>query len=669
MGFNQAQQEAIEHGMGPMLVLAGPGSGKTLVITNRIRTLIEQQGVNPSNILVITFTKAAAQEMRGRFEKMMDGEYLPVNFGTFHAVFFHILKFAYGYKAENIVREGDRIHFFKETVAGLNLEIEDEGDFIQGLTAEISKIKNEQINPDNYYSTNCPEDVFRDIYRKYNDFLRRRNQIDFDDMLVYCYELFKERPDVLAAWQKKYQYILIDEFQDINKIQYEIVKMLALPENNLFIVGDDDQSIYRFRGAEPRIMLNFDKDFPDTKRVLLDINYRCCGAVVRGAVQVIGNNRERFQKKIVANKEEGCAIDVSSFEEFEQENKKILEMIQKYVNEGIPYEEIAVLFRTNTQPRLLVQKLMEFNIPFRMKDSMPNIYEHWVVKNVCSYIKIALGERKRSEFLQIINKPKRYISREAMSCEQVDLQELKKYYSSRQWMAERIEKLEYDLSMLRTMSPYAAIQYIRKAIGYDEYLKEYADYRRMKAEELYDVLEEVQESARRFHNYEEWFLHMEQYAAELAKQADKRMEQLHAVTLATMHASKGLEYEVVFIMDANEGITPHHKSVLDEDLEEERRMFYVAMTRTKDHLHIFYSKNRYNKQLQPSRFVGELLMDKSAMCEGTLIEHKRYGRCRILKNDGKKMQILSLRTKKSYVLDIEFCISRQLIKNIPDNMS
>lgn len=666
MGFNRAQQEAIEHGEGPMLVLAGPGSGKTLVITNRIRTLIEHQGVNPSNILVITFTKAAAQEMRSRFEKMMNQAYLPVNFGTFHAIFFHILKFAYGYKAENIVREADRLHFFRETVSQLELEIEDEGDFIQGIIGEISRIKNEQINPEHYYSTNCPEEVFRKIYQRYDDFLRRRNQIDFDDMLVYCYELFRERPDILAAWQKKYRYILIDEFQDINRIQYEIVKMLALPENNLFIVGDDDQSIYRFRGAEPRIMLNFDKDYPDTGRVLLDTNYRCSGAVVKGAVQVIENNKERFRKKITADKDEGCPIDVQAFEEFSQQNQRILELIQKYAADGTAYEEIAVLFRTNTQPRLLVQKLMEYNIPFRMKDSMPNIYEHWVVKNVRSYIGIALGDRRRSEFLQIVNKPRRYISREAMSQEQVDFGTLKNYYRDRSWMVERIEKLEYDLAMLRTMPPYAAIQYIRRAVGYDEYLKEYAEYRRMKVEELYEVLEEVQEGAKRFKSYEEWFAHMEQYAGELAQQADKRMEQLHAVTLATMHASKGLEYEVVFIMDANEGITPHHKSVLEEDLEEERRMFYVAMTRAKEHLHIFYSKNRYNKQLQPSRFVGELLMNRDSMQEGALLDHKRYGRCRVIKNDGTKLEICCLRNQKRYVLDIEFCVSRQLITAVQE---
>lgn len=662
MGFNQAQQEAIDHKEGPMLVLAGPGSGKTLVITNRIRALIEQYGVKPSNILVITFTKAAATEMRQRFEKLMNQAYLPVNFGTFHAIFFHILKYTYGYKAENIVREEDKLRFFRETIQGMDLEIEDAAEFIQGIIGEISRIKNEQIDLDCYYSTNCPEDVFRKIYKKYEAFLQRRNQLDFDDMLVYCYALFKEREDILQAWQKKYQYILIDEFQDINKIQYEIIKMLALPENNLFIVGDDDQSIYRFRGAQPRIMLHFDEDYPDAKRVLLNLNYRCSKEVVAGAVRVISHNKERFQKKIEAFHEPGEPVDVASFEEFSQQNQKMLELIQAYAAQGVEYKDIAVLFRTNTQPRMFVQKLMEFNIPFKMKDSMPNLYEHWIVKHLLSYIKIALGSRARSEFLQIANKPKRYLARDAFLDEVVDLQKVKQYYHAKDWMVERIEKLEYDLQMLHAMTPYAAICYIRKAVGYDGYLTEYAAYRRMKVEELYSLLEEIQESAKPFSTYEEWFAYMEQYKKELLEQNEKRKEQTQAVTLSTMHASKGLEYRVVFIMDANEGITPHHKSVMDEDLEEERRMFYVAMTRAKEKLHIFYSKKRYNKQLEPSRFVGELLLDENFLTEGRTIVHKVYGKCLILGNDGKKLKIQCQASKRTYVLDIAFCMAQQLIK-------
>ena len=279
--FSDAQSKAINHYTGPCLVLAGPGSGKTLVITHRTKNLIQNYQVNPSNILVITFTKAAATEMQERFDKLMDGQKLPVSFGTFHAVFFKILKYAYNYRAENILREDMKYRIIKELVDRENLDLEDEKEFIASIIAEIGNVKGDMIDIENYYSSNCSDEVFRRIYKGYDDRLRRKNMLDFDDMLIMCYELFRARKDILSAWQNKYQFILIDEFQDINRVQYEVMKMLAEPQNNLFIVGDDDQSIYRFRGARPEIMLNFEKDYPGSKRIVLDENYRCSGAVVK----------------------------------------------------------------------------------------------------------------------------------------------------------------------------------------------------------------------------------------------------------------------------------------------------------------------------------------------------------------------------------------------------
>lgn len=606
--MNEAQKHAVEHQTGPCLVLAGPGSGKTTVITNRINFLIKH-GVNPSNILVITFTKAAANEMKERFQRI-NGKNQLVSFGTFHAVFFQILKYAYHYKAENIVREDDRRFFFKECIRKLQLEIEDETDFIQGIISEISRVKNDRLSLEHYYSTNCSEDVFRKIFREYANFLNRKNQIDFDDMLVYCYELLSNRKDILGAWQKKYQYILIDEFQDINRIQYDIIKLLALPENNLFIVGDDDQSIYRFRGAKPKIMMNFEKDYPDSDKVLLNVNYRCSQDIVNAALQLIQYNTERFPKKLQASRKEGPPLVIREFPVFMEENLEIVKKIQEYRKMGFALKEMAVLYRTNTQPRVLVQKLMEYNLPFRMKDSMPNIYEHWIVKNLLAYIHIALGSKRRTDFFQIMNKPKRYLSRDAFLSEQVNLFDVKEFYMDKDWMLERIERLEYDFRMLKDMNPFSAIQYIRKGIAYDEFLDEYALYRKMNSDELYEILDEVQETAKEYKSYEQWFSHMEDYSRELREQAKKRGQLLEAVTLSTMHGAKGLEYSIVFIMDANEGITPHHRAALDEDIEEERRMFYVAMTRAKDYLHIYASKERYNKELVTSRFVREIIQQK-----------------------------------------------------------
>ena len=263
MKFNEAQEQAIRHIDGPCLVLAGPGSGKTAVITDRTRYLIEEAGIHPANILVVTFTKAAAMEMQERFRTKMQGANVPCTFGTFHSIFFWILRRAYGYTGNQIVSEEEKRKILTELVQKMELEYEDEEEFIQNLIGEITLVKSEYMPIEHYYSTTCGEAEFRQLYQSYQERIQSEGKLDFDDMLVYTYELLKERPDICRQWQEKFQYILIDEFQDINHIQYEIVRMLSGDRKNLFVVGDDDQSIYRFRGARPEIMLGFTKDYPD----------------------------------------------------------------------------------------------------------------------------------------------------------------------------------------------------------------------------------------------------------------------------------------------------------------------------------------------------------------------------------------------------------------------
>ncbi|MDE7423565.1 MAG: ATP-dependent helicase [Lachnospiraceae bacterium] len=606
--FNEAQTQAVEHNKGPMMVLAGPGSGKTLVITHRTKTLIEKYKVNPNKILVITFTKAAAQEMKERFGKLMGNQYVPVRFGTFHAVFFSILKHAYNYTANNIIRDSEKKKILQNIVNHLDLDLEDVNEFVSDMESEISLVKGEMISLDHYFPVNCAKDVFQKIYQKYNESLQRRNLIDFDDMLVYCYELLSQRPDILSLWQQQFSYILIDEFQDINKVQYDIIKMLAQPEDNLFIVGDDDQSIYRFRGAKPDIMLQFEKVYPNAKKVFLDINYRSTKCIVETAAMVIRNNKKRFPKNIRTNNQRGTEVAIQEFENVKRENEKVVELIREYQAKGVPLSQIAVLFRTNTQPRSLVSKFMEYNLPFQMKEQIPNIYEHWIAKNIIAYIQLAMGSRERGLFLQIANRPKRYLSRQVFDTQEVSFERLHTFYSDKKWMQERLEQFEYDLKALSKMSPYAAISYIRKAIDYDSYLTEYAEYKHIKADDLYEILDELMELAKPFSNYKEWFSHIEDYAKELEEQSSKKREKdPDAVNFVTMHGSKGLEYDIVFILDANEGVVPHQKAVLEEDLEEERRMFYVAMTRAKKELFIFFAKERLSKEVTMSRFVAEII--------------------------------------------------------------
>ncbi|MBR9945156.1 ATP-dependent helicase [Clostridiaceae bacterium Marseille-Q4145] len=615
--FTKSQSEAIRHQDGPLLVLAGPGSGKTTVVTKRVQYLVQDCHISPSSILVITFTKAAATEMKERFLRLMEQSeekpqgYGNVLFGTFHAVFFNILKLSYGFTAANILREETRYQYMKEIVDRLKLEIDDENEFISGVLGEISLIKNERIALEHYFSKNCAEDIFRKIFASYEQRKRNARLIDFDDMLSYTWELLTKRPDILEAWQKKFRYILVDEFQDINRLQYDILRLLAQPENNLFIVGDDDQSIYRFRGAKPEIMLNFQKDFPTAGRVLLNDNFRSTRQIVNAAGRVIRKNQSRFAKEITARGGEGPGVRILAFEDQQQECLYLLKEMQEYKKNGGAWQQMAVLYRTNTQPRLLIQKFMEFNVPFRVRDQVPNLFEHWIAKNLFCYIRLACGSKLRKDLLPVLNRPKRYMNRECLNDEIICWEYMMDYYKDKPYVCDKIERLQYDLKMLGRMGPFAAINYIRHVMGYEEYLKEYAEFRRMNAEDLMEVLNELQESARAYKTYDEWFAYMERYKKEMDEMRKRQQEVKEGVHLATMHSSKGLEYDKVFILDAAEGITPYKKAVLDADLEEERRMFYVAMTRAKKELTICWAKKQFSHELTVSRFVEEMKDDRA----------------------------------------------------------
>lgn len=607
MQFNNSQLKAVKHKTGPMLVIAGPGSGKTTVLTARIRNLIEEYSVNPANILVITFTKAAANEMKSRFNNMM-GRSTNVTFGTFHAVFFMILRAAYNYSVDSIIKEDVRQNIIKQAIERSRLEPDDLNEMVSNITGEISRVKTETIDINAYYSASCPEEEFRDIYKYYVKTLKKMGLIDFDDMLLYCHELLTTRRDILAKWQQKYQYILIDEFQDINKIQYDIIKLLAKPQDNLFIVGDDDQSIYGFRGSKPEIMLNFDKDYPDTDKVILDTNYRSTGNIVSAAGKVIAHNKVRFAKNINTVNDPGDKVDIVEFNTQAEEYEKIIDNIRKESASGGNYSDNAVLFRTNSTAAGFVRKLVEYSVPFVTRDGVPNVFEHWIARDVITYMNIAMGSRKRSDFLQIINRPKRYIGRDYLTDAEISFDNLEKYYEDKNWMIERVDRLKYDILAMASMSPYAMINYLRKGVGYDGYLDEYAQSHNMQVRELYDVMDELMESARNFKTFNEWFAYIDEYGTKL-RESYAAMDKQNAVILTTMHSSKGLEYPVVYIIDANEEITPHKKAVFVPEIEEERRMFYVAMTRAKRRLNIYYARKRYNKEIEVSRFVKEIMED------------------------------------------------------------
>lgn len=600
--LNEAQMQAVLHLNGPMLALAGPGSGKTTVITKRIENLIRNANVDPSNILVITFTKAAAREMKERFMKKMPMEGRRVTFGTFHAVFFMILKHAYGFDASNIVREEERNWHLRSAICAMALEYDDEAEFVQDVLSEISFVKNERVALDHYYPMSCGKDVFRDLFTGYQNFLRQSRKLDFDDMLVYAYELFAERKDILLAWQKKYRYLLIDEFQDVNQIQYDIVRLLVDRERNLFAVGDDDQSVYRFRGAKPEIMLHMPEDYKELKIVKLSYNYRCPKDVVEMAARVIGHNRGRFPKEVIAAKKDADSITLEVCETQREESRKVVERIRQ---SKAPFAQTAVLFRTNTQARILMEKLLEYNIPFLARDKTPNLYEHWIAKDMYAYLRIAEGGRKRSDFLAVMNRPKRYLSRESLAGEEISFRDWKAFYQKQPWIAERIQKMRADMETISGMRPFSALNYIRKAVGYDGFLEEYAKQRKIDVDGLLEVMDALQEGAKEFDSFADWLFYIERYKEELEEAYQKQKTEKNAVTLATYHSAKGLEFDVVHMIDVNEGVTPYKKAVLLPEMEEERRMFYVGVTRAKKALHLYVSKKINNHDMEVSRFLTE----------------------------------------------------------------
>ena len=587
------------------MVLAGPGSGKTSVIVERTAYMINEGKISASSILVVTFSRAAAVEMKERFLKFVNRDRSEVTFGTFHGIFYGILKAAYNLNASNILSEEEKYSILREMTEKFGQEMEQEGDFLEEIAKEISVVKGNCISLEHYYASCCSDEVFREIYNGYKNALRTRRKLDFDDMILCCYELFSQRPDILKAWQKKFVYILVDEFQDINNLQYKILQMLAAPANNLFIVGDDDQSIYHFRGARPEIMLNFTRDYPGAETVLLDVNYRCSGNILKTAMNVINCNKKRFRKKLTTPNDVGMPVTCKVFDNPREEAVCVAAALKKRLEKGEKLENTAILLRTNQEAESLITALMEYQIPFTMKEQLPNLYRHWICRNLLAYLHMAAGDRSRKNFLELMNRPNRYISRDALKNSQISFHDLREYYKDKDWMCDRITTLETHLRILGTLSPFAAVNFIRKGMGYEEYLREYAQFRKLKPEELLEILDRIHESTRGMKNLKQWEDYIEDYTEKLNEQAKRQRDRKEGVTVSTLHAVKGLEYDIVYILNVNEGSIPYRKAVLAESVEEERRLFYVGMTRARRKLVLAYVNRQYEKEREPSRFLEE----------------------------------------------------------------
>ncbi len=602
--LSSEQLAAVQHTDGPAIVLAGPGSGKTTVITNRIVHLI-RQGVRPENILVITFTRAAARQMQERFEKLSAPDHFRVTFGTFHAVFFQILKNAYGYTADSILRDEERYRIITSIAQDLHIEYGDLNEWAGDVLAEISRVKSEQIPLDYYYAVSVPEEEFRTVCRMYRERQTQTGKIDFDDMCVYTSDLLHARADIRRAWQDRFRYILVDEFQDINMLQYRIVRTLAEPENNLFVVGDDDQSIYRFRGSRPEIMLNFPKDYPDAAVMHLTENYRSSSQIVQASARVISENRSRYPKDLFSRRGSAEPVEVMECRDMETEFLYVINCVRKSLKEGIPASEIAVLTRTNLEGRGPAAKLSEFQIPFRMRDAVPLLWDHWIAQDLLAYLNLTEGSgMDRRDFLRVCNKPNRYITRESAYASTITFPGLYGWYRDKPWMTEHIEGFEETLQTISGMRPYAAVNYLRRGAGYDAYLREYARRRRIDYEELSQIADEIQDSAKDCETAAAWREKIQTIREQMQSRKREGEESARdSVAISTLHGAKGLEFTEVFLLNVNEGMIPYRRASLDAEIEEERRLFYVGMTRARRKLHLLYVKERYSRKVEPSRFL------------------------------------------------------------------
>ena len=611
MDFNLEHRKAIKHHKGAMLVLAGPGSGKTTIIIYRIKYLIEQHNVSPEKILVVTYTKAAATEMQQRFLKLNVAEGDKVTFGTFHNIFFRILRRAYHYQLEQVMSEEEKWNFFKKLIIESEIETNDIEEYVRDLLGEMSLMKNELIPLKQYHPINFETELFQFFVRKYERYKASKNKIDFDDMLTQCYEYLTLEEQGRKYWQQRFEYILLDEYQDINQAQNICISMLAEPQNNIFAVGDDDQSIYCFRGARPEFLLQFPQKYTNSEKVILSVNYRSTERIIKLSEKIICNNKKRFAKNMHGERGQGEKIIFFTEKDAYEEAERIAYLLMKLRKKGIHYSEMAVIYRTNMQGGIFAGALTQKGIPFVLKDKGSNLYSHWITKDFTSYLLLAEDIHNNADFRRIVNKPKRYISRELLEqSERSDFPLLKALYASpylRKYQAQHLQDLESHLIQIKKRKPLEALKYIRNIVGYDDYLKQYANFRKASLEGYLEIAEEITQFANVAEDTESFLKKLREMENEMAQKNKKvHTQQVQGVTLSTMHSAKGLEFEVVFVPSIVEEVIPHKKSETLDQIEEERRLFYVAVTRAKSILYLSEVSKRHDKKTKRSCFLKEL---------------------------------------------------------------
>lgn len=598
-----AQQEAICFGAGTMLVLAGPGSGKTAVITQRIRYLVEERHITPSDILTITFTKAAALEMKRRACQICRGAENAV-FGTFHSVFFQIIRSSSKFQNYSIMTEQQKLQILRPLLKGKKLDCVQMSSFCEQFLSDLSFYKNTGREREEKAGQNQAEQMqLHELRQAYEQCCRKRWLLDFDDILIYCHRLLTEDSGLRDRWENRFRYILIDEFQDINDVQYQIIKLLSANYENLFVVGDDDQAIYSFRGADPSYMHRFLEDYPKSRQVKLNINYRCGDRILALAARSIAHNKYRFEKEIKAGNSGENRVIATCFQNRAEELSFLTEEIMTHRNEGLT----AILVRTNRMAEQVSEACFRRQIPYQMREKKQDFYAQKCVVEVLSVIRFVAEGRNRSDFMAFMNKPVRYINREMLQKETVDLWALLEEYREDPEQCRIIQKLQQDLAMVEMLDPFGAISYIRKVMQYDCCLSPGETGEKEK-----EILDELLERCREFHSHTAFLAHIAAYRSKLEQESNRKQPEAdqgnakrNPVQIMTYHGSKGLEFDTVFLPFLNSGDVPHGRNLSTMELEEERRLFYVAVTRAKKSLYLS-SEGMVQGENRQSVFWAEL---------------------------------------------------------------
>lgn len=598
-----AQQEAICFGAGTMLVLAGPGSGKTAVITQRIRYLVEERHITPSDILTITFTKAAALEMKRRACQICRGAENAV-FGTFHSVFFQIIRSSSKFQNYSIMTEQQKLQILRPLLKGKKLDCVQMSSFCEQFLSDLSFYKNTGREREEKAGQNQAEQMqLHELRQAYEQCCRKRWLLDFDDILIYCYRLLTEDSGLRDRWENRFRYILIDEFQDINDVQYQIIKLLSANYENLFVVGDDDQAIYSFRGADPSYMHRFLEDYPNSRQVKLNINYRCGDRILALAARSIAHNKYRFEKEIKAGNSGENRVIATCFQNRAEELSFLTEEIMTHRNEGLT----AILVRTNRMAEQVSEACFRRQIPYQMREKKQDFYAQKCVVEVLSVIRFVAEGRNRCDFMAFMNKPVRYINREMLQKETVDLWALLEEYREDPEQYRIIQKLQQDLAMVEMLDPFGAISYIRKVMQYDCCLSPGETGEKEK-----EILDELLERCREFHSHTAFLAHIAAYRSKLEQESNRKQPEAdqgnakrNPVQIMTYHGSKGLEFDTVFLPFLNSGDVPHGRNLSTMELEEERRLFYVAVTRAKKSLYLS-SEGMVQGENRQSVFWAEL---------------------------------------------------------------